>query len=449
MDGDAEERYRDKYFRLLEEVEEKERSWDGMGQRLSRVVSQLAIVAEGPATPEISAELSAIRDTLREKLDLDALETRLEALKERVLRETRWAEQPEALPPVHQILIQVVERLPLPPELSEDAVGLIERLEAGIAPDDLPDAIDSVASLVYRVRARMQQEKRELESLLREVTDRLHEMDDGLGTAHQEAEAGFASSRTLDAAVRAQVRDLEADSRGATDLEALRASVGSALESIRSHLEVKQSDDGTREARLRGELDRLRRTVSQLEGEVDEYREKTRQAREMSLRDPLTGCFNRLAYQERSEAEQARWLRYRSPLSLLVLDLDRFKAINDAFGHRAGDKVLTTIAQLAGNQLRQVDFFGRYGGEEFVALLPETPLEAAKTVAEKVRRAVEAFRFHSRGKRVPLTVSCGVAQLRDGDTIETAFERADRAMYAAKEGGRNRTVTEGDLPESA
>jgi diguanylate cyclase len=448
MDRDAEERYRDKYFQLLEEVEEKERSWDGMGQRLSHVVSHLAIVAEGPATPEISAELAAIRDALRERLDLDALEARLEALKERVLRETRWAEQPEPLPPVHEVLIHVVERLPLPPDLSEGALELIERLEAGIAPDALPEAIDSVAGLVYRIRARMQQEKRELESLLREVTDRLQEMDGGLGTAHREAEAGFASSRDLDAAVRAQVKDLEADTRGATDLEALRSSVGSALESIRSHLEVKQSEDAQRETRLRGELDRLRRTVSQLEGEVEDYREKTRQARELSLRDPLTGCFNRLAYQERAEAEEARWQRYRSPLSLLVLDLDRFKTINDTFGHRAGDKVLATVAQLSGNQLRQVDFFGRYGGEEFVALLPETPLDAAKIVAEKIRRAVEAFRFHSRGKRVPLTISCGVAQLRDGDTLGKAFERADRALYAAKEAGRNRTVTEGALAES-
>jgi diguanylate cyclase len=165
----------------------------------------------------------------------------------------------------------------------------------------------------------------------------------------------------------------------------------------------------------------------------------------MSLRDPLTGCFNRLAYQERSEAEEARWLRYGSALSLIVFDLDRFKSINDTFGHRAGDEVLKTIAQIAGNQLRKVDFFARYGGEEFVAVLPETPLAAALTVAEKVRRAVEAFRFHSRGQPVPLTLSCGVAQLAEGDGIETAFERADKALYLAKAGGRNRCATEEEL----
>jgi len=448
MIREGDDRYRDKYLQLLDEVEAKEKEWAALGQRLQRVLAHLLIVAEGPATPEISAELTAIRDSLKTSLDVGDLEARLEALKDRVLRESRWADGGASLPPVHQILIHLVERLPLPPEMSETSLELIEGLEAGIAPDGLPDAIDGVAGLVYQVRSRMQQEKRELEALLREVTSRLQEMDAGLGEAHREAEAGFASSRALDARVRAEVQGLEADTRGATDLAALGRSVTAALDSIRHHLEEKRGDDEGRETRLRSEMENLRSTVTQLEREVDQHREKTRQARELSLKDPLTGCFNRLAYQERAEAEQARWQRYRSPLSLIVFDLDRFKSINDTFGHRAGDKVLATIAQLAGNQLRQVDFFARYGGEEFVALLPETNLDAARTVAEKVRRAVEAFRFHSRGKRVPLTVSCGVGQLRDGDTVETAFERADRALYAAKGGGRNRTVTEAQVPEA-
>lgn len=442
MVHDAEERYRDKYFRLLEEVEAKEKEWDVAGHKLQRILAHLLIVAEGPGSPEISAELTAIRDNLRSGLDLEDLDARLDTLKGRVLRETRWAEPGAGLPPVHHILIHLVERLPLPPELSEAAVSLVEGLESGIAPDALPDAIDAVAGLVYQIRGRMQQEKRELESLLREVTQRLQEMDRNLGDAHREAVAGFESNRALDSRVRAEFQELEAGSRGAMDLETLRRSVGTTLESIRHHMEEKREEDEQREGKLRQELESLRRSVSLLEEEVDQHREKTRQARELSLKDPLTGCWNRLAYQERSEAEYARWQRYRAPLSLIVFDLDRFKSINDTFGHRAGDKVLATVAQLAGHQLRQVDFFARYGGEEFVALLPETGLEAARTVAEKVRRAVEAFRFHFRGRRVPLTVSCGLAEVGDVDTVETAFERADRALYAAKAGGRNRTVTQ-------
>jgi diguanylate cyclase len=189
---------------------------------------------------------------------------------------------------------------------------------------------------------------------------------------------------------------------------------------------------------LNQEVAQLQHTIASLQEEVTEHREKTRRAREMSLRDPLTGCYNRLAYQERASAEEARWRRYQTPLSLLLFDIDRFKTINDTFGHRAGDKVLKTIANLAGSQLREVDFFARYGGEEFVALLPETPLDAARQAAEKVRTAVQEFRFHSHGKRIPLTLSCGVAQLRDAETVEGALERADQALYRAKDTGRNR-----------
>jgi diguanylate cyclase len=284
-----------------------------------------------------------------------------------------------------------------------------------------------------------------LEALLQEVTGKLADIDKGLTAANRQAQAGFASNRSFKSAVDDEVRGLEATTRMAADLEDLRQQVLTKIESIRGHVEVKRREDEVRENGLRNEVEQLRQTISALEQEVTEYREKTRQARELSLRDPLTGCFNRLAYQERARAEEARWLRYGSPLSLIVFDLDRFKAINDTFGHRAGDEVLKTIAQIAGNQLRQVDFFARYGGEEFVALLPETPLAPALTVAEKVRCAVEVFRFHSRGKRVPLTLSCGVAQLTAGDAIETAFERADKALYLAKTSGRNRSITETQL----
>jgi diguanylate cyclase len=200
---------------------------------------------------------------------------------------------------------------------------------------------------------------------------------------------------------------------------------------------VKEQDDRALQEKYRQEVESLQGNVTRLERELDEHREKARQARESSLHDPLTGCHNRLAYRERGAIEEARWRRYGSDLSVMVVDVDRFKAVNDAFGHNAGDQALKAIAQLAGRQLREVDFFGRWGGEEFVVLLPETPLNAALAVAEKVRRTIEAFRFHAHGKRVPVTISCGVAQLRDGDTLDSAFERADRALYAAKNGGRN------------
>lgn len=442
MDAEGDDRYRKKYMALLDEVDAKEKEWAELDGRLRRILTHLLIVAEGPGSAEISAELSAIRDGLRQGLDFGAVEAHVEALKERVLRETRWAESPAAFPPLHQILIHLVERLPLPPEMAGMGVAVVEALEAGIAPDGLPEAIDSITGLVLEARQRAQEERSELERLLQEITGRLQEIDAGFAAAHQAAESGFASNRTLDAAVRAEVQGLEASARRVEDLDGLRRAVSATLESIRSHLAEKQRDDAAREEELRREVGRLREGIASLEREVDEHREKTRAAREASIRDALTGCYNRLAYTERAAAEEARWKRYGTALSLLVLDVDHFKGINDTFGHRAGDQVLKAIAQIAARQLREADFFARYGGEEFVALLPETRLDAALVAAEKVRQAVEAFRFHSRGKRVPITLSCGATELRPGDTLAGAFERADKALYRAKGAGRNRVEKE-------
>ncbi len=444
---DRDGHYRKKYLDLLSELERKERDWAALDERLRRILAHLILLAGTPGAADFASDLGAMRDALKGGLDLATLEARLEDLKTRVLRERRWADGAPDFPPIHQILIHLVERLPLPPELSEAVLAVVEGLEPGIPPDGLPDAIEAVTSLVTRVRVRMQEEKRELEGLLLEITSRLKELGDSLDDTCQEVRAGSAAHRDLDEALTAQVRGLAATTEGAKDLESLRSVVRSALASIQDRLDARQHGGGNRSEKLLAEIERLRGTVSTLEAEVSEHRENTRRAREASLRDPLTGCFNRLAYDERMRTEAARWHRYRAPLSLALLDLDRFKAINDTYGHRAGDQVLRTVAQVAMSQVRQVDFLTRHGGEEFAILLPETGLEAALAVAEKVRRAVAGFRFHSRGRRIPISLSCGVASFREGDTADTVFERADRALYRAKAGGRNRCVTEADDAE--
>lgn len=443
MNQPPEEHYRTKYFGLLEEVEAKEKEWGELEVRVRRILAYLVIIAEGPGNDEIAEDLSRIKESVKEGLDFPALEARVESLKERVLREGRSWES-RAFPPVYQILIHLVERLPLPSELAERGAATVELLERGVSPEDLPEAIDAVARLVFELRTRAEEERRELELFLQELTEKLKALDSGFSVAHEAAERGFASHRSLDAAVRAEVQGLETSASQLADVEALRRAVSATLDSIRGHLETKLRDDEVREAELRREVETLRANLAQLEREVGERREQARLAREASLKDALTGCYNRLAYEERASVEEARTRRYGSPLSLVVLDVDHFKRINDSFGHKAGDQVLRAIAQIAASQVRQADFFGRFGGEEFVALLPETRLDAAVVVAEKVRRAVESFRFHSRGTRIPISLSCGVAELRPGESLDVAFLRADKALYQAKSAGRNRTASAGE-----
>jgi len=132
--------------------------------------------------------------------------------------------------------------------------------------------------------------------------------------------------------------------------------------------------------------------------------------------------------------------RGRNSLSIIVCDVDHFKKINDTYGHIAGDKVLQLLSATLRKHLRQNDFIARYGGEEFVVLLPSTDCNEAAEVAELLRSKVEACPFNFRGQRVTITMSFGVSEFRALEAPETVFERTDKALYKAKESGRNRVV---------
>jgi diguanylate cyclase len=159
------------------------------------------------------------------------------------------------------------------------------------------------------------------------------------------------------------------------------------------------------------------------------------------LLDALTRIPNRLAWEQRIVAEMARWERFRQPTCVLAWDIDGFKGINDRYGHRAGDKVLVVVAESLAGGIRGTDFVARYGGEEFVMLLPGTSLENGVAIANQMREAIAQTGFHFRGAPVSVTISCGITELQEGDTSDEVFDRADRAMYQAKDGGRNRVVS--------
>ncbi len=160
---------------------------------------------------------------------------------------------------------------------------------------------------------------------------------------------------------------------------------------------------------------------------------------ELSLHDALTGVANRRSFFERAGHEFDRTRRHSTPMSIAELDIDYFKAINDRYGHAAGDEVLKSIGSISQRLLRKVDLFARIGGEEFAVLLPDTNLEGARYQAERLRQAIANYRTTTGRCSVTCTVSIGVATLKSSDTsVEDCLVRADLAMYRAKEKGRNR-----------
>jgi diguanylate cyclase (GGDEF)-like protein len=157
--------------------------------------------------------------------------------------------------------------------------------------------------------------------------------------------------------------------------------------------------------------------------------------------DELTGVFNRRRLFELGERELERSRRYQVPLSAILLDIDHFKKINDTFGHTIGDQVLTGIAVTISRNIREIDLFGRYGGEEFVALLPQSELSSAREVAERLRGLVAGLQLNTDRGVLSVTISLGIANIvPEVQSLAALIDRADQAMYAAKQAGRNQVA---------
>ena len=187
---------------------------------------------------------------------------------------------------------------------------------------------------------------------------------------------------------------------------------------------------------------RVQSTREHLRRQKAELAQALEQIRQLATHDDLTGLLNRRAMLDRMQLEQRRSLRSGSPLLIAQLDIDHFKAVNDTHGHAAGDLVLQSFADTVRRNVRDTDVLARWGGEEFVLLLCDTPASDAVTLMERLRQAVQAMQVPvaQGGQPITVTVSIGLARHTPADPLAGTLERADRALYAAKAGGRNRVV---------
>jgi len=189
------------------------------------------------------------------------------------------------------------------------------------------------------------------------------------------------------------------------------------------------------EARARAAMRSTNEALAQVRAAQQELLEKNRQLEILSITDQLTGLYNRHKLDQVLNAEFARCLRYDSQFSLVLLDIDHFKAVNDEFGHPVGDLVLCEIAGQLQENKRETDTLGRWGGEEFLLICPDTSLDGARQFAEKLRQAIEANCHQCAGK---ITASFGVATFRSGEMLKDLISRTDQALYCSKHKGRNR-----------
>ncbi len=336
---------------------------------------------------------------------------------------------------VEATLLRLLDELPLPAHHQPQAELLRARIQAGLNLYELVPVLDDLAVLMLAIADVGQ---REFEGYLKQLNERLASFQGGLQDAHEGYAESMDAARALDTELRHQVDGLNSSVRQATDLDSLKNLVEERLDGLIGTMSQYQHQRDQREQAVVERLQTLVERVASMEQEAKGFRDHLEEQRQKALLDPLTGLPNRAAWGERLDAEMARWQRYGGDLLLAVLDIDHFKRINDEYGHLAGDKVLKILAGELAKRLRKTDFIARFGGEEFVLLIPSTPLEGGLQLLETLRTAIEQCPFHFKGVPVTITLSAGISAFAAGDRSTQVFERADQALYRAKRSGRNR-----------
>ena len=344
--------------------------------------------------------------------------------------------------PAHHVLMQLLERLSLPDDLSKKATKIRLLIETGIDAQQLPQIINDIADIVSTLGSQVVTEKQDYEEFLKSLSSKLQELDQHIRETSEYDVKAFEERTAIGQEVENEVNDIRNQVEEAKDLDQLKSTVSERMDILNQHFELYQKSDQERIEKSQQQIKAMNARIQSMEQESNKLREVAAQERDKALKDALTGIWNRQALDEALEKEFTRWKRYQHPLSIIVWDVDFFKRVNDSYGHAAGDKVLKTIAGIFDKATRDVDFIARFGGEEFVAILPETELKEALTLANKIREKVENFKFRYEDTPVEITASAGLATFEDDDTIDAVFKRADKALYRAKESGRNRCLTD-------
>lgn len=336
---------------------------------------------------------------------------------------------------IEQTLIGLLDDLSLPERHKAQALEMRERVARGLNWYELIPVLDDLAVLMLAITDSGQHE---FETYLQQLNERL----EGFQSHLHEASAGHAdnstAARELDSQLREHVDGLQSSVQGAADVDSLKHILENRLEGLLLTMDEHKHERDRREQELAGRLQGLSERVASMEHEALGYREHLEEQRQKALLDPLTGLPNRAAWSEQVEREMLDWQENGGHLAMAILDLDHFKRINDNYGHLAGDKVLKIVADQLRKRLRGRDFIARFGGEEFVLLLPQTTPAVAAQMAEVLRATVEACPFHFKGERVVITTSIGLGAFRSGERSDQVLKRADAALYRAKEQGRNR-----------
>jgi diguanylate cyclase len=338
---------------------------------------------------------------------------------------------------IEDTLLGLLDDLTLPERHRPQAEAMRDRLQNGLNWYELLPILDDLATLMLAITDSGQHE---FEAYLQQLNERLESFQSNLQAASEGHADNRSAAREMDTQIREQVDGLQSSMQEAADLDDLKHVLENHLEGLLGTMDQHQKQRDEREQEVAARLHSLAERVAHMEQEALGYREHLEEQRQKALIDPLTGLPNRAAWSERLDHEINQWQQHGNTLLLAMLDLDHFKRINDNYGHLAGDKVLKIIANVLRKRLRGTDFIARFGGEEFVLLMPDTVPTAGAKLLEKLRASIEACPFHFKGEPVTITISMGLTAFKPGEHSDLVLKRADQALYRAKHAGRNQVA---------
>jgi diguanylate cyclase len=436
--------WKQKYRDSLIEMEAEEVRWRHVEQVLRRLVGRLCAAGMG-VNPQLDDELRALAGANRRNADADELARLAESLTTTVVAVDAACPVPTITFPATDTQTRVavkrlLECLSAADREDPTAPALIGELAAVKNDTALAKVVARAADLVRDRSEQLQRERLQAAGILSEVTKRLDEMASYLSDSNHATRAHFEDTQTYNETVMTQVRELSHEIGSATELGLLRSLVNTRLERVAEHVSNFRAREEFRLLEVNGRAERMRRRIAELEHETGELHSRLDNEKQGARIDQLTGIANRKSFEERFAREIAQAPGAEAAVVMVLWDLDDFKGINDSYGHRAGDRVLQSVAARFMAAMRENDFVARIGGEEFVMLLCGTDVAQALLIANQVRSAIEALRFHFRGTPVRVTVSCGLTELMPHDAAGAAFDRADSALYRAKQTGKNLCV---------
>jgi diguanylate cyclase len=330
-----------------------------------------------------------------------------------------------------QLLIDQLSRMDGYTEIANSLnyeITNIEKIE------QLSNILEKITSAFIKIS---DQEHIQFEKFLKTLNNRIVRVNDFINQTLQFSQESNKDSKQLNLDLNSNLSDMKTSINNSANLDDAKNAVFSHMDSLISQINQYCIKQESSSEVLVAQMDKLSEQLRATEDEATRLKDDLAELRVRAQTDPLTNLPNRYSYNERLTQEYNRWRRYRHALTLVIGDIDLFKSVNDEHGHAFGDHVLKTIASFLSESIRESDFIARFGGEEFVLLLPETSIIDATRAMNKIRSGVSKLTVKNNGTMVPVTISFGISEFEKDDTAKAVFERADAALYRAKEKGRN------------